>query len=106
MQNSEKYAVVSTVDVIKKTYIIPISKLQELNPDVPVDTTWASDSVVCGDVIPIIEQFADEVLLSTEEMDWEQVVNNVHTTKGSVEENDLKIAVDNCLEVSYNDELD
>ena len=103
--NDEKYAVVSTVDVIKKTYIIPMSKLQELNTDAPVELVWASDSVVCGEVIPVIERFADEVLLSLEEMSWDQVKQHV-AVWNDPEEQDLKLAVDNCLKKDYTDEVD
>lgn len=98
---SEKtYAVVSTVDVIKKTYIIPMEQLQALNPEVPVDVSWAADSVVCEEVIPIIERFADEVILSVEEMDWARVVNHV-STYDEADEIDLKVAVDNCFKSAY-----
>ena len=98
--SDEKYAVVSTVDVIKKTYIMSMSQLQELNTDAKVDVSWAADTVTMGDAVPIIERFADEVLLSVEEMDWDQVVSHV-ATYDSADENDLKIAVDNCLKDAY-----
>jgi len=100
--SDEKYAVVSTVDVIKKTYIMPMSKLQEFNTDAKVDISWASDTVVCGDAIPIIERFADEVILSVEQMDWQQVVSHVSTYDDANEEN-LKVAVDNCLNIAYDE---
>lgn len=96
----EKYAVVSTVDVIKKTYIIPMSQLQAFNTEAKVDVSWAADTVTMGDAVPIIERFADEVLLSVEEMNWEQVVSHV-STYDDADTNDLKIAVDNCLKDVY-----
>lgn len=99
--NKESYAVVSTVDVIKKTYIIPMSKLQEQNTNAVADVSWAADTVTMGEAMPVVERFADEVMLSVEEMDWDQVVSHVSTYDDADEDN-LKIAVDNCMDIDYN----
>lgn len=89
-----KFAVVTTVDVVRKTYAIPVDELQKLNEEAPFDIKWAADCVVCGEVNAIVENIADEVVLNVDEMTFDVLAQHLDI----VDEDDksiLQVAVDN-----------
>lgn len=77
MSDERRYAVVTTVDVVRKTYAIPMDELQNLNTDHPVQLEWASDCVVMKEVNPVLENIADEVILNVDNMDFESLANHL-----------------------------
>ena len=58
---SKQYAVVTVVSQFRIRYAIPMDELQSLNPNMPVDSKWALDSVTCQEV----EEFSQEHLGET-----------------------------------------
>ena len=48
--SEERYVIVTSVSQFRIRHAIPMSKLQELNPDMPVDPKWAEDTVVMNEV--------------------------------------------------------
>jgi len=53
--SDERYVVVTCISSFRERYVVPVSKLQELNPDVALTTEmaaeWARDSVTMEEVI-------------------------------------------------------
>lgn len=94
MSDDPRYAVVTTVDIVRKTYAIPLHELQELNTEMPVQLDWASDCVVMGEVNHIVENVADEVILNVDNMDFESLANHLDIFDED-ERVRLQIAVDN-----------
>lgn len=70
---SKDYVVVTTVQMFRHRYVVPIDKLQECNPETPVDPKWALDAVTMNDVnefsqLHLGEQISDMTLMNEEEI--------------------------------------
>ena len=68
-----KYVVVTAVQQYRTRYCIPLSELQNENPDVPVDPLWALDAVTCNDVkefsqLDMGENIVDHCIMSETEI--------------------------------------
>jgi hypothetical protein len=72
--SEEKYVIVTTISSFRHRYCVPVSELQKLNQDHPVEPeTWAKDSVTMEEVKEfsqhhIGETIIDSTVLSEEEM--------------------------------------
>lgn len=77
----ERYVVVTCVSQFRQRYAIPVSKLQELNPeknivnDIPRQIEWAQDSVTCEEVKEFSQNFLGETIVDTFILDEERTLN-------------------------------
>lgn len=99
--SEEKYVIVTTISSFRHRYCVPVSELQKLNPDHPVEPeSWAKDCVTMEEVeefsqLHIGETIIDTAVLSEDEMlalfdkdndylkNWskEQKISHVHRWK-------------------------
>jgi hypothetical protein len=75
----EKYVVVTTIGTFRQRYCIPMSELQSLNIDTPLNTAnaieWAEDSVTAEDVKEFSQHWLGENIVDTFILDEERVLN-------------------------------
>ena len=77
----ERYVVVTAVSQFRQRYLIPVSELQKLNPEIDItdrpylQVTWAKDSVTCEDVKEFSQEFLGETIIDTFILDEERVLN-------------------------------
>lgn len=72
---SKKYAVVTTTQTFLHRYVVAEDRLQELNPDSPVELGWADDCVTCEQIDPLSQRFVSENILETKWANEEEVLN-------------------------------
>lgn len=73
MIEKDKYVIVTTISSHRVRYVVPIDELQNLNPEQPVDPSWALDCVTCEEVKQfsqrhVGEQIVDAQVLREDEM--------------------------------------
>jgi len=73
MIEKNKYVIVTTISSHRMRYTIPLDELQKLNPDQPVDPSWALDCVTSEEVKEfsqrhVGEQIIDAQVLNEDEM--------------------------------------
>lgn len=77
--SDEKYVVVTAISTFRQRYCVPMSELQSLNIDVPLDTLkaieFAEDSVTCEDVKEFSQHWLGESIVDTFILDEERVLN-------------------------------
>lgn len=66
---TDKYAVVTTITTTRKRYIIPMTDLQNLNPDSKVELQWAEDCVIMDEANPVSLKFLGETIVDVFEAD-------------------------------------
>lgn len=77
----EKYVVVTCTSTFRQRYCIPVSKLQETNPDIDImddpakQIEWANDSVTMEEVKEFSQKWLGETILDTFILDEERVLN-------------------------------
>jgi len=101
--NEEKYVIITTISSFRHRYCVPVSELQKLNMDHPVEPeSWAKDCVTMEEVEEfsqehIGEKIIDSTVLTEDEMltlfdkdndylkNWskEQKIAHVHRWKSS-----------------------
>lgn len=75
MSDKEEYAVVTVLTQYRLRYVIPVSKLQQCNPDAEVDPVeWANDSVTCEDVSEFSQLHLGEVIVDNAVMSEEEIL--------------------------------
>ena len=76
---NERYVVVTAISTFRQRYCIPMSELQKLNLDVPLDAQkaieWANDSVTTQDVREFSQHWLGEQICDTMILDEERVLN-------------------------------
>ena len=78
---NERYVVVTTISSFRERYVVPVSKLQELNPevditnDIPEQITWAKDEVTMEKVKEFSQDWLGETIVDTFILDEERVLN-------------------------------
>ena len=72
---SKKYAVVKTIQTFTHTYVIAEDRLQELNPDSPVELGWADDCVTCEQIGELSQKFIGESIIESKWAPEEEVLN-------------------------------
>lgn len=79
--NDERYVVVTAISQFRQRYAIPVSELQQLNPDIDItnrlakQVEWAQDSVTCEDVKEFSQSWLGETITDTFILDEERVLN-------------------------------
>ena len=76
---NERYVVVTAISTFRQRYCIPMSELQKLNLEVPLDAQkaieWANDSVTAEDVKEFSQHWLGENIIDTFILDEERVLN-------------------------------
>lgn len=76
---NERYVVVTAISTFRQRYCVPMSELQKLNLDVPLDAQkaieWANDSVTMQDVHEFSQHWLGEQICDTMILDEERVLN-------------------------------
>ncbi len=70
----KKYVVVTAVASYRIRYAIPMDELQSLNPNHPVESAWALDSVTCEEVEEFSQQWLGEHIIDHEVVSEEQIL--------------------------------
>jgi hypothetical protein len=68
------YVVVTTIQTFRHRYVIPKSRLQELNAEAVADVTWATDSVVCENVKEFSQMHLGETILDVSDVTTEEAL--------------------------------
>jgi glycerol-3-phosphate cytidylyltransferase-like family protein len=74
MKSKERYVVVTTTSTHRIRYAVPLSELQSLNTDQPVDSAWAMDLVVCGDIEEFSQEWIGEQIVDRTVLDEDQII--------------------------------
>lgn len=69
MSEEPKYVMVTVISQFRTRYAIPMTDLQALNPDSPVDPKWALDEVTCQEVEEFSQHFLGETIIDHEVID-------------------------------------
>jgi hypothetical protein len=76
--SDERYVVVTCISSFRERYVVPVSKLQELNPDKTLTTEmaaeWARDSVTMEEVKEFSQHWLGETILDTFVLDEERML--------------------------------
>lgn len=79
--SDERYVVVTAVSTFRQRYCIPVSKLQEMNPEVDVTDNpalqiqWTQDAVTMEEVKEFSQKWLTETIVDTFILDEERVLN-------------------------------
>jgi len=79
-QQDERYVVVTTTSTFRERYMVPVSKLQELNTDVNITNDpvkqieWAEDSVTTEEVKEFSQKWLGETIVDTFILDEERAL--------------------------------
>lgn len=71
---TKKYAKVTTVSSFYHTYMVPLDKLQELNPEAPVDPNWLAESVIMNEVEEFSQLHVGENILDVEVVNEDEML--------------------------------
>jgi len=66
MKKRPEYVVVTCVSQFRNRYVIPVDELQKMNPDMPVDPSWALDSVTCEEVKEFSQRHIGEQIIDAQ----------------------------------------
>ena len=66
MKRKPEYVVVTCVSQFRNRYVIPVDELQKMNPDMPVDPSWALDSVTCEEVKEFSQRHIGEQIIDAQ----------------------------------------
>lgn len=61
-----EYVVVTCVSTFRNRYVIPVDELQNLNPDEPVDPSWALDEVTMENVKEFSQRHVGEQIIDAQ----------------------------------------
>ena len=61
-----EYVVVTTISTFRERYVIPVDELQKLNPDQPVDPSWALDEVTMENVKEFSQRHVGEQIIDAQ----------------------------------------
>lgn len=61
-----EYVVVTTISTFRERYVIPVDELQKLNPDDPVDPSWALDEVTMQNVKEFSQRHVGEQIIDAQ----------------------------------------
>jgi len=73
--DKEQYVVVDTVYTFAHKYVIPLSELQNQNPEMPVDPAWALDMVTCDEIGEFSQHGLGEHILDHNIVSEEEVLD-------------------------------
>ena len=66
IKKQPEYVVVTCVSSFRQRYVIPVDELQKLNPDDPVDPSWALDCVTCEEVKEFSQRHVGEQIIDAQ----------------------------------------
>jgi len=66
IKQKPEYVVVTCVSTFRNRYVIPVDELQRMNPDEPVDPSWALDAVTCEDVKEFSQRHVGEQIIDAQ----------------------------------------
>ena len=66
IKQKPEYVVVTCVSTFRNRYVIPVDELQRMNPDEPVDPSWALDAVTCQDVKEFSQRHVGEQIIDAQ----------------------------------------
>lgn len=76
--SDERYVVVTCISSFRERYVVPVSKLQELNTDKTITledaAEWARDSVTMEEVKEFSQHWIGETILDTFILDEERIL--------------------------------
>jgi hypothetical protein len=73
---TEKYVIVTAISSYRMKYCIPVSELQELNPEHPVQPKeWAMDCVTMNEVKEFSQHWLGEQIVEAREMTEEEMLS-------------------------------
>jgi hypothetical protein len=74
--SEEKYVIVTAVSTFRMRYCIPVSELQKMNPEVPVEAEqWAEDSVTMNEAEEFSQLHLGETIIDTMVVDEETMLS-------------------------------
>lgn len=74
--SEEKYVIVTAVSMFRMRYCIPVSELQKMNPEVPVEAVqWAEDSVTMNEAEEFSQLHLGETIIDTMVVDEEAMLS-------------------------------
>ena len=87
--DKEQYVVVDAVYTFSHKYVIPLSELQNQNPEMPVDPAWALDMVTCEEIGEFSQQALGELIIDHNLVSEQQILklfdkHNEHLENWSV----------------------
>jgi len=71
-EQTQKYAVVTTVSTFYHHFVVPMDQLQRCNLDAPVEVEWLADSVYMEEVEEFSQKHVGEQILECYEIDQKQ----------------------------------
>jgi hypothetical protein len=74
IMSEERYVVVTSVSQFRVRHAIPMSRLQEMNPNMPVDPEWANDAVTMNEAKEFSQTHLGDTILDTFVLDEERVL--------------------------------
>jgi len=66
IKKQPEYVVVTAISSFRQRYVIPVDELQKLNPDEPVDPSWALDCVTCQEVKEFSQRHVGEQIIDAQ----------------------------------------
>jgi hypothetical protein len=66
IKKQPEYVVVTCISSFRQRYVIPVDELAKLNPDAPVDPSWALDCVTCQEVKEFSQRHVGEQIIDAQ----------------------------------------
>ena len=66
IKKQPEYVVVTCISSFRQRYVIPVDELQKLNPDDPVDPSWALDEVTMQNVKEFSQRHIGEQIIDAQ----------------------------------------
>ena len=66
IEKQAEYVAVTCISSFRQRYVIPVSELQKLNPEQPVDPSWALDEVTMENVKEFSQRHVGEQIIDAQ----------------------------------------
>mgnify|MGYP001131353299 CR=1 FL=1 len=66
IKKQPEYVVVTAISTFRQRYVVPVDELQKLNPDDPVDPSWALDCVTMEEVKEFSQRHIGEQIIDAQ----------------------------------------
>jgi hypothetical protein len=66
IEKQPEYVVVTAISSFRQRYVIPMDELAKLNPDEPVNPSWALDCVTCEEVKEFSQRHVGEQIIDAQ----------------------------------------
>jgi hypothetical protein len=74
IKKQPEYVVVTCISSFRQRYVIPVDELQKLNPDAPVDPSWALDEVTMESVKEFSQRHVGEQIIDAQVVKEKEVL--------------------------------